>query len=90
VIRELTQEALERAVAAPSRPDEIRSEVARCYGVTVEEIMSLSRVLHIARARKALYAELRAIGWSYPAIAYFCGRKDHTTIMKVLKRVRST
>jgi hypothetical protein len=44
-----------------------------------------SRLKHLVRARRDLYRALRNQGWSLPAIADFCGGRDHTTILLALR-----
>lgn len=77
--------ALGRSVHAPE-PETvdmtvILHRVAKEYRVTPEAILGRSRLAHIARARLAVYRELRTKGgWSFPEIGHFMNR-DHTTVM---------
>lgn len=57
--------------------------VARRHNILTCEVMGRSRVAHVMRARRALYAELRAMGWSYPRIDKALCR-DHSTVIDVL------
>lgn len=62
---------------------------AALHGVTAADIRGRGRQAHIARARHAVWRELRRLGWSYPAIgAAF--QRDHSTVMQVLRGRRGT
>jgi chromosomal replication initiation ATPase DnaA len=50
------------------------------WNVTSAELLGPSHVRRIVNARKALYVELRARGFSYPDIGYLTGR-DHSTVL---------
>jgi chromosomal replication initiation ATPase DnaA len=67
-------------------PNVIARQVAKRYGLAVPVLLGRSHALHVVRARKVLYRELRESGMSYPSIGAFVGR-DHTTVMNGLKRV---
>jgi chromosomal replication initiation ATPase DnaA len=67
-------------------PNVIARQVARRFGLAVPVLLGESRALHVMRARKVLYRELRESGMSYPSIGAFVGR-DHTTVMKGITRV---
>lgn len=56
-------------------------EVLAAHGVAWADIVSRARHPHTQPPRRAVYAVLRELGWSYPAIARFCGRKCHSSIM---------
>lgn len=64
----------------------IAAEVASKHGVTVDDIKGPRRVKNIMAARVEFY--IRAVNEtskSYPQIGRFCGGRDHTTILKVVK-----
>lgn len=90
---EFSQEQLERASDAlaksiPFDPLELAAEVARRWGTTCAEMLGKqpgAREKHLSAARAELYADLRELGWSYPAIGRFCGKRDHTTVMYALR-----
>jgi chromosomal replication initiation ATPase DnaA len=69
-------------------PAAVARDIARAHGVTVDELLGPLRVAHIVRARKELYATLRARGWSYPAIGNFVGGRDHSTVMAGLGKAK--
>jgi chromosomal replication initiator protein len=72
------------AMSEPRRPApaQIILEVARKRGVTVEEILSGSRVKRISHARQEVMAELRKrTRLSFPQIAAKLGLKDHSSVM---------
>jgi len=49
----------------------------------------LGRSSAVMGARKAVYAALRQLGWSYPAIGRAVGR-DHSTVIQVLQGSKRT
>lgn len=91
-VHEFTEEELTRrqdldpGVGRERDPDAIARGVAKRFGLAVPVLMGESRALHVVRARKVLYRELRESGMSYPSIGRFVGR-DHTTVMNGIKRV---
>jgi chromosomal replication initiation ATPase DnaA len=68
--------------------DAIVFAVARKHGLCRGDLLGPSRMRHIYLARLELYAFLRAKGWSFPAIAKACKKKNHTTVLKALKRAK--
>lgn len=59
----------------------IARAVAARHRMTLDEMMSASRVRRLARARQeAMYLMVKAERWSLPRIGMFFG-KDHTTIL---------
>ena len=70
------------------RPAEIVAEVARAFGLDVEDVIGDSREQHIVRARKIAMAAMRELtDLSLPAIGReFC--RDHTTVMHHLDSVK--
>ena len=86
---EFTEEDLARGATramGPALPSDegmrAADAVASAYRVTVLELLGKGRRAHIARARFALYASLRALGWSYPKIGRFVGGRDPTTVLQ--------
>lgn len=77
------------AVAAPQLDiDAIKAEVARRYGVTVDEIEGDRRTKRISQARHiAIYLARELTDSSYPAIGRAFGRRDHTTVMHACRKV---
>lgn len=68
---------------ASTRPAEVANLIkatARTFGVTVANLMSQSRDCEFVKARMVLCVVLRERGHSYPKIAEFTNRKDHTSI----------
>lgn len=65
----------------------IMHEVARKHGLTVMAIRSDSHGKKIVQARhEYFYRAVTETTASYPAIARFCGGKDHTTAMHGVRR----
>lgn len=83
-LREFTINGISITVLA--RPavlmDEIKSEVARHYGLTVDELIAPTHLRRIARPRQfAMWLSKRLTRRSYPEIGERFGGKDHTTVM---------
>lgn len=62
-------------------------EIAAEHYCTVEELLGGSRLMHVAKARRAMCKRLRGIGMSYPAIGRLLGQ-HHTTILESCKRTK--
>lgn len=54
--------------------------VAGVHSLTPSELLGRSRVKHVARARRHLWAMLRERGYSLPEIGHLTDR-DHTTVL---------
>lgn len=64
----------------------IAGEVAYKHGVTIDDIKGPRRVKKIMAARVEFYIRAaNETSKSYPQIGRFCGGRDHTTILKVVK-----
>jgi len=66
-----------------------RRMVASVFGVSEEELLSRSRVRHVAQARQAVCYVVRAV-WpavSYPCIARLVGLGDHSTVLHACRVV---
>ena len=63
---------------------ELAQACARAGRTTVEAMLSRSNETRAATARRALYVELRALGWTLPKIGRFVGR-HHTTVWSSLE-----
>jgi chromosomal replication initiator protein len=60
----------------------VQALVARAWGVTFEEIMSVSRKSHVVRARQICFVFMRHfLRASYPGIGRAFGGRDHTTVL---------
>ena len=65
--------------------DDICEAVAFWTGLDADELAELERGhWHVCKARRLMWACLRANGMSWPAIAEFSGRRHHSTIWKAL------
>lgn len=71
-------------VADAALHDALR-EVLIAHDTTWANIVSQARGQRHMPPRQDVYAVLRRRGWSYPAIARFCGRACHTSIMYALE-----
>ena len=61
----------------------ILREVAREYGLTINDLRGESKCRHIAHPRQIAYIRLRdETDLSYPAIGRILGNRDHTTVLK--------
>jgi chromosomal replication initiation ATPase DnaA len=85
-------ERLQKAALASGRKDKeiaaaIVEQVALEHGVTVLDIKGPWRNVRFWRARHAAYYRLRTeTSLSYPAIGRLIGGKDHTTILKGVRK----
>lgn len=69
-------------------PKKIITKVAKYYGMSVETMLSKSRVANIKNARQvAMYLMQNELGLSTTKTATELGMKDHTTVMNGVKRV---
>ena len=64
-------------------------EVGRLTRMTTEQIVGARKLQVIMPARLACYWGLRQMGYSYPAIAHLMGRRNHTTIFKMMPKVQA-
>jgi chromosomal replication initiation ATPase DnaA len=78
-IHEIANRLHERGLLADA--DRIAAE----HHVTRDEILGVTRVAHVVRARDALIAHLRDKGFSYPGLGNILGR-DHTTLIAAYQR----
>jgi chromosomal replication initiator protein len=71
-------------------PKQIIDNTAKFFNLSVKEICSESRARDIALPRQiAMYLLAEEIGLSTPKIAEELGRKDHTTAMHSIKKIRN-
>jgi chromosomal replication initiator protein len=69
-------------------PSAIQEAVATQLGITVDAVLSPSRVAPIARARQiAMYLTRELTDLSLPAIAQAFNRRDHTTVLHAIRKV---
>jgi Bacterial dnaA protein helix-turn-helix len=75
----------ERAhLVPPTTGQDVLRAVSLRTGVSKAAIVGPSRVKHIVAARHEVARGLRAIGWSYPAIARMLGRVDHSSAIHMV------
>lgn len=68
---------------------QIMSLVARYYGITVEEMKNGDRHQRLVRARHvAMYLLRHRQKMSFPEIASVIGRRDHTTAMAAIRKIK--
>lgn len=65
---------------------ELARAIAARHHLTLEEVLSPSRVTPAPEARAALWTELSYLGWSYNRIAQLVGC-HHTTIMAAVRQM---
>jgi len=65
--------------------EHIVSSVCNRFGITRNELRSQSRKSHLVDARQTCAIALRKFGCTYEYIGNVINRKDHTTIMHLLK-----
>lgn len=73
------------------KPRQIKEEVANLFhGVTVEEMESISRRVHIVAARQiAMYLMRTELGLSLPQIGRHFGGRDHTSVLYSVTKVEA-
>ncbi len=79
-----------REVAVDRRPplDAIISTVAALAGVQVDQIIGRSRDSEVCLARGVVMVLGRDAGWQAAEIARKLDDRDHTTIIKIIQRIR--
>lgn len=66
--------------------DDVLRAVAAFTGVSRKALKDDRKgFLYLSDARRLLWAALRSLGWSYPAIASYCNGRHHSSISKGLK-----
>jgi chromosomal replication initiator protein len=63
-------------------------ETAKAFSVKPSDLVSRKKPGGIMPARFALYTIFRRRGASYPQVARWCNRKDHSTIMYGIDRAQ--
>jgi chromosomal replication initiator protein len=92
---ELSQEALAAVLPPPSSPppitlELIKSEVAKYYKVSVEDLEGNSRERRVVCARQiAIYLARELMDLSFPALGVLFGGRDHSTIMHAYRRAKA-
>jgi chromosomal replication initiation ATPase DnaA len=84
--RQLRLPALEIAPEEKRDAEAAARAIAKRFGISYELMMSHRRGAPLPRARREVYLMLKRRGWSYPAIAQFAGKRDHTTVMLAIAR----
>jgi chromosomal replication initiator protein len=73
---------------ADIKPQQIVSEVANFYELTIEKLISRDRSRNIARPRQiAMYLLREEIDVSLPQIGEVLGGRDHTTVMHAVDKI---
>ena len=79
--------SLRRLLCRPTeRPELTVERVSAELGVTVGDILSRTRLRHVAHARAVVAWVLRQHELSFPAIGRLLGR-DHTSIMTAVRKI---
>ncbi len=79
---------LSGAANQPLDIERIQAAVAERFDVSLEALLSPSRVAAVARARQlAMYLSRELTDQSLPAIARAFNRRDHTTVIHAIRRV---
>jgi chromosomal replication initiator protein len=90
VISEGYLESIQTTKFKAITPKQIVDNTAKFFGLSVKDICSESRARDIALPRQvAMYLLAEEIGLSTPKIAEELGRKDHTTAMHSIKKIRN-
>uniref|UniRef100_A0A6H1ZWK1 Putative DNA replication initiation protein n=1 Tax=viral metagenome TaxID=1070528 RepID=A0A6H1ZWK1_9ZZZZ len=68
------------------RIEKIKKEVAKKWGYLVSDLEGPGRGKMLVYARhEAMYRVRKELPFSYPEIAHFFGRRDHTTIIYAVR-----
>jgi len=93
--RDMTMEALGELLPVGARPvlltiEQIKSEVARHYQVSVSDLEGESRVKGVAQARQmAIFLAREHTNSSFPALGQQFGDRNHSTIMHAYKKAKA-
>lgn len=80
-----------RLQGLPTTTNEIRRDILLIltrHNVFWAEVVSHGRRKNLDAPRREVYAYLRELGWSYPAIGRFCDR-DHASIMHGVQKYKA-
>ena len=70
----------------PREVSEVLAAVGRRFGVSVAAIRAKSKRFKPTRARFAAYRALRdVLNLSTPEIGFYCGKRDHSTVISGLR-----
>ena len=61
-------------------------EYQRAFNITPEQWKGASREAHIMYAKRAFAEYARKLGFTWREIAKACGKKDHTTMIKLCQK----
>ena len=75
-----------RPPATPMLHRRVLSDVARDFGIGLEELLGRGRRPHIVAARSVVARSLRDRGLSYPRIGEILGGRDHSTAINLIDR----
>jgi chromosomal replication initiator protein len=86
---QLLSDLLTEAHTRQRTPDEMLTEIAAYFGLTVESLRGKSRQRELVTARQvAMYVFRELTDLSYPAIARLFGGRDHTTVIHAVEKIQ--
>jgi len=93
--RDMTMDAIGELLPTGAKPvlltiEQIKSEVARHYCVSVSDIEGESRIKGVAQARRmAVFLAREHTNSSFPALGHQFGDRNHSTIMHAYKKAKA-
>ena len=87
--QQLLGDLLSETTARPRTPDEMLSEMASYFGLSVDALRGKSRQRDLVTARQvSMYVFRELTDLSYPAIARLFGGRDHTTVIHAVEKIQ--
>ena len=87
--QQLLGDLLSENNARPRTPDEMLSEMASYFGLSVDALRGKSRQRDLVTARQvSMYVFRELTDLSYPAIARLFGGRDHTTVIHAVEKIQ--
>ncbi|MEY4372012.1 MAG: chromosomal replication initiator protein DnaA [Actinomycetota bacterium] len=87
--QQLLGDLLTEATVRPRTPDEMLTEIAAYFGLSVDSLRGKSRQRELVTSRQvAMYVFRELTDLSYPSIARLFGGRDHTTVIHAVEKVQ--
>ena len=87
--QQLLGDLLSETTARPRTPDEMLTEIAGYFGLSVDALRGKSRQRDLVVSRQvAMYVFRELTDLSYPAIGRLFGDRDHTTVIHAVEKVQ--
>jgi len=87
--QQLLSDLLSETNTRPRTPDEMLTEMASYFGLTVDALRGKSRQRDLVTSRQvSMYVFRELTDLSYPAIARLFGGRDHTTVIHAVEKIQ--